>query len=60
MELKRATVLLVDDEEPLAGSQCVSLNEPPPNHAEGQDPNVMTIYFVRAQEAGNEIRSGKD
>ena len=29
---------------------------PPPNHVEKQDPNVMTIYFVRAPEAGNEIR----
>jgi hypothetical protein len=29
---------------------------PPPNHVEKQDPNVMTIYLVRAQETGNEIR----
>jgi len=28
--------------------------EPPPNHAEDQDPNVMKIYFVRARESGNE------
>jgi len=26
--------------------------EPPPNHAEDQDPNVMKIYFVRAPETG--------
>jgi hypothetical protein len=26
---------------------------PPPNHAEDQDPNVMRVYFVRAQEAGS-------
>jgi hypothetical protein len=31
--------------------------DPPlPNHAEKQDPNVMTIYFVRALETGNENR----
>ena len=29
---------------------------PPPNHAEKQDPNVMTVYFVRAAESGNENR----
>ena len=29
---------------------------PPPNHAEKQDPNVMTVYFVRAPESGNENR----
>ena len=26
---------------------------PPPNHAEKQDPNVIRVYFVRAQEAGS-------
>ena len=30
--------------------------EPPPNRAEDQDPNVMKLYFVRAQETGNENR----
>jgi len=29
---------------------------PPPNHIEKQDPNVRTIFFVRAQESGNESR----
>jgi hypothetical protein len=28
--------------------------EPPPNHVEGQDPNVIKIYFVRAPESGDE------
>jgi len=32
--------------------------EPPPNHAEKQDPNVMTIFFVRAQETGSEVENG--
>ena len=30
--------------------------EPPPNHAEDQDPNVMRLYLVSAQESGNENR----
>jgi hypothetical protein len=29
---------------------------PPPNHAEKPDPNVGTIYLVRAQQSGNENR----
>ena len=29
---------------------------PPPNHIENQDPNVMTVYFVRARETENENR----
>ena len=28
---------------------------PAPDHAEKQDPNVRTIYFVRAQETGSEF-----
>ena len=28
---------------------------PPPNHAEKQDPNMRTIYLVRAQESAKEI-----
>ena len=28
----------------------------PPNQSRGNDENVMTIFFVRAQETGNEIR----
>jgi len=34
--------------------------EPPPNHAEDQDPNVMTIYLVRSQESGKEIGCATD
>jgi len=29
---------------------------PPPDQSRGNDQNVMTIYFVRAQEIGSEIR----
>ena len=29
--------------------------EPPPNHVEDQDPNVMRLYLVSAPEAANEI-----
>ena len=29
--------------------------EPPPNHAEDQDPNVIRLYLVSAPEAANEI-----
>jgi hypothetical protein len=29
--------------------------EPPPNQSRGNDENVMTIFFVRAQETANEI-----
>ena len=28
--------------------------EPPPNHAEDQDPSVMRLYLVRARETSNE------
>jgi hypothetical protein len=31
---------------------------PPPNHAEKQDPNVRTIYLVRAPETGSEVENG--
>jgi hypothetical protein len=30
--------------------------EPPPNPGRGDDKNVMTIYFVRAPQAADEIR----
>jgi hypothetical protein len=30
--------------------------EPPPNHAEDQDPNVIRLYLVSAPETGNENR----
>jgi len=30
--------------------------EAPPNQSRVNDENVMTIFFVRAQETGNEIR----
>jgi hypothetical protein len=30
---------------------------PPPNHAENEDPNVMRVYFVQAQEAGSEVEN---
>jgi hypothetical protein len=29
---------------------------PPPDRSRGNDQNIMTIYFVRAQEIGSEIR----
>jgi hypothetical protein len=29
---------------------------PPPNQSRVNDENVMTVFFVRAQETGNEIR----
>ena len=29
--------------------------EPPPDHVEDQDPNVMRLYLVRTPEAANEI-----
>jgi hypothetical protein len=31
---------------------------PPPYQAESQDPNVMRVYLVRAQEADDEIENG--
>ena len=34
--------------------------EPPPNHAEDQDPNVMRTYLVRAEEPADEIRCATD
>jgi hypothetical protein len=32
--------------------------EVPPNQSRVNDENVMTIFFVRAQEAGSEIEDG--
>ena len=32
--------------------------EPPPNHAEGQDPNVIRLYLVSAPETGSEVENG--
>ena len=29
--------------------------ERPPNHAEDQDPNVMRVYLVRAQNTANSV-----
>ena len=34
--------------------------EPPPNHVEDQDPNVMRLYLVRAPGTANEIRCATD
>ena len=34
--------------------------EPPPNHAEDQDPNVMRLYLVSAPETVNEIDCATD
>ena len=31
---------------------------PPPNQGRVNDKNVMTIYFVRAQETGSEVANG--
>ena len=31
---------------------------PPPNHVENQDPNVMRLYLVSAQEATSEVENG--
>ena len=34
--------------------------EPPPNHGENQDENVIRLYLVRAPEAANEIGCATD
>jgi hypothetical protein len=34
--------------------------EPPPNHAEDQDPNVMRLYLVSAHDAADEIDCATD
>jgi hypothetical protein len=34
--------------------------EPPPNHAEDQDPNVIRLYLVRAHDAADEIDCATD
>ena len=34
--------------------------EPPPDHVEDQDPNVMRLYLVRAHDAADEIDCATD